>query len=135
MKIVVFSDNAGMGSFYQSGMMNAAAPEGTPPRRIGDERFKKILCLPCLREAMGQVSIVMQFLWFWFERYGSCPCLQSKKNVLFFVPSGFDAHVTGPVKILEDYCVNTEDFRYISSLQYRPFFPYRSRVGVHHLTR
>jgi hypothetical protein len=38
-------------------------------------------------------------------------------------------------KILGKYYFNTEDFRYISSLQYRPFFPYRSRVGVHHPTR
>jgi hypothetical protein len=27
---------------YPSGTMNAAAPDGAPPRRIGDEKFKKL---------------------------------------------------------------------------------------------
>jgi hypothetical protein len=65
-------------------MMNAAAPEATPPRWIGDERFKKkILCPPCLGEALMRLSIVRQFLWFWFERYEFMPVSTAQKNVLF----------------------------------------------------
>jgi len=36
MKIVVFSYDAGIVTLYPSGTMIAAAPEGTPTRRIGD---------------------------------------------------------------------------------------------------
>ena len=36
MKIVVFIHDSEMVLFYYSGTMNAAAPEGTPPRRIDE---------------------------------------------------------------------------------------------------
>jgi hypothetical protein len=38
--------------------MTAAAPDGTPPQRIGDEKFKKTLCPPCLKEALRRESFV-----------------------------------------------------------------------------
>ena len=38
MKTVVFSYDAEMVPFYYSGVMNAAVPEGTPPRRISDKK-------------------------------------------------------------------------------------------------
>jgi hypothetical protein len=46
MKTVVFSYDAEMVPFYYSGVMNAAVPEGTPPRRISDKKIKKTLIPP-----------------------------------------------------------------------------------------
>ncbi len=40
-------------------VMNAAAPERTPPRRISDKKSKKnFLAPPCLGEALRLVSII-----------------------------------------------------------------------------
>ena len=38
--------------------MVAAAPEGSPPRRISNKQFKKKPCPPCLGEALRRDSIV-----------------------------------------------------------------------------
>ena len=63
--------------------MNAAAPEGTPPRRIGDERFKKN-SLPAVPRRVPYAGVHRrQFLWFWFERYEFMPVSTAQKNVLF----------------------------------------------------
>ena len=39
------------------GAMNAAAPEGTPPRRTGDKNSGNFPARPCLGEALRQVSL------------------------------------------------------------------------------
>jgi hypothetical protein len=31
---------------------DVAAPDGAPPRRIGDKKIQKTPCPPCLREAL-----------------------------------------------------------------------------------
>jgi hypothetical protein len=46
---------------YTSWWLNTAAPEGTPPRRIDDEKFKKNFpALLCLGEALKRVSILLR---------------------------------------------------------------------------
>jgi len=39
-------------------MMNAAAPEGTPPRRIGIGKIQKISCPPCFGEALKRATLI-----------------------------------------------------------------------------
>ena len=60
MKTVVISYDAEIVTALLPFVMTAAAPEGTPPRRIGDlKKFKKNFpALPCLGEALRRVSIV-----------------------------------------------------------------------------
>jgi hypothetical protein len=44
--------------------MIAAAPEGTPPRRIGEQNSKQLPAPPCLAEALRRESIVWRrFSW------------------------------------------------------------------------
>ena len=37
--------------------MNAAAPEGTPPRRISDKEIQKLPAPPCLGEALRRGTL------------------------------------------------------------------------------
>ncbi len=61
---------------YLSGTMNAAAPDGAPPRRINN--CSKIPCTLCLGEALMWESFVEgRFSWFRCKRRGSCPFLHS----------------------------------------------------------
>ncbi len=47
-----------------SDTMIAAAPEGTPPRRIGEQNSKQLPAQPCLAEALMLESIVWRrFSW------------------------------------------------------------------------
>ena len=47
-----------------SDMMIAAAPEGTPLRRIGEQNSKQLPAPPCLAEALRRESIVCRrFSW------------------------------------------------------------------------
>jgi hypothetical protein len=73
-------------------------PKGRPRGGLVTKDLKKILCPPCLGEALSRVSIVRQFLWFWFERYEFMPVSTEQKKCSFSAPSGFDAHVTGPAE-------------------------------------
>ena len=58
MKIELSSDDTRF--FYNpSFTMIAAAPEGSPPRRISNKQFKKNPCPPCLKEALRRGSIVI----------------------------------------------------------------------------
>ena len=67
-------------------MMNAAAPEGTPPRRIDSEtQYKKnSLAPPCLEEALrwGTLIIGYQFSWYGAFRADKKPVPppQKKRN-------------------------------------------------------
>jgi hypothetical protein len=69
------------------------------------------------------VSVTGQFYDSGLNNMTVCLCLQSKKNVVF---------LPHPVSMLiypdrhtfhDDYCVNREDFRYISDRRCRHFFP------------
>jgi len=49
-----FRQNAGIVPIFPSDTMTAAAPDGTPPRRIGDKNFLKAISPLCLGEALRQ---------------------------------------------------------------------------------
>jgi hypothetical protein len=51
-EIVVFRYITELLLLYPLFTMHAAAPDGTPPRRIGDEKIKKTPCPPFLRETL-----------------------------------------------------------------------------------
>jgi hypothetical protein len=57
MKIMFISCYFELEPFYRSVMMNGAAPEGTPPRRISDYS-KKILARRTSKETLRAGSIV-----------------------------------------------------------------------------
>jgi len=59
----------------------AAAPEGTPQRRIGEQNSKQLPAPPCLAEALMREFIVCRrFSRSGFELTGSCLFLQ----ILFY---------------------------------------------------
>lgn len=58
MKIVLFRYDTGLLPLFPSGMMNAAAPEGTPPRRLVTKNLKKFPARRASQEALRRESIV-----------------------------------------------------------------------------
>jgi hypothetical protein len=58
MKIEIFSYDTRFFLNTPPFTMIAAAPEGSPPRRISNKQFKKNPCPPCLGEALRRCSIV-----------------------------------------------------------------------------
>jgi len=52
----------GLLPFYPSVPMIVAAPDGAPPQRIGDEKFKKTPCPLCHREALRWGSFVQRMI-------------------------------------------------------------------------
>jgi hypothetical protein len=64
MKIVLFRYDRELLQLSPSDRMIAAAPEGTPPRRIGEQNSKQLPAPPCLAEALRRESIVLRrFSW------------------------------------------------------------------------
>ena len=57
-------------------MMNAAAPEGTPPRRISNHKFSRYSTEPqCFREALRRVAIITIYISTVSARYCPFPVL------------------------------------------------------------
>jgi hypothetical protein len=65
---------------YSSGVMNAAAPDGTPPRRIGDYQKNSFPAVPLRGPEVGFLHVDENFYGAGINQIDSCLFLQSQKK-------------------------------------------------------
>jgi hypothetical protein len=69
--------------------MNAAAPEGTPPRRIGNYNIpRELIAPPCLGEALRRVILTNFNIVFWINIAQPKSSCSSDRFLLLYSPEG-----------------------------------------------